>query len=163
MFRFLKKKEASVNNDSLYAIVTGKLIPITEVNDPVFSQKMMGDGFAIIPENGEIYSPIEGEVLSIFQTKHAIGMKMANGLEVLVHMGIDTVELNGAPFDVKVSDGNTVKNGTLIAVVNLDLIKAADKSTEMVVVITNSDSAKDIQVTKIGQVTAGDEVGYARA
>lgn len=163
MFGFLKKKEAPVINDTLYAVATGKLIPITEVKDPVFSQKMMGDGFAIIPENGEIYAPVEGEVLSVFQTKHAIGMKMSNGLEVLLHMGIDTVELNGGPFDIKVSDGSKVNKGTLVAVANLDEIKAAGKETDMIVVITNSDAAKLIELTKTGEVVAGDEVGQAKA
>ena len=67
---------------------------------------MMGDGYAVVPENGEIYAPIEGEVLSVFQTKHAIGLKMTNGLEILLHMGIDTVELNGAPFTIKVKEGD---------------------------------------------------------
>ncbi|WP_445266948.1 PTS sugar transporter subunit IIA, partial [Staphylococcus aureus] len=94
MFGFLKKKNEVVENNTMYAVANGTVIPISEVNDPVFSQKMMGDGYAVVPENGEIYAPIEGEVLSVFQTKHAIGLKMTNGLEILLHMGIDTVELN---------------------------------------------------------------------
>ncbi|MDA9470146.1 PTS sugar transporter subunit IIA [Enterococcus sp. 5H] len=159
MFGFLKKKEPVQLNNHLYAVATGNLIPITEVNDPVFSQKMMGDGFAVIPQSGEIYSPIDGEVLSVFQTKHAIGMKMTNGAEVLLHMGIDTVELNGEPFSIKVSEGSKVTQGTQVANVDLDSIIAAGKAVDMVVVITNMDVVKKFDLTKTGQVTLGDEVG----
>ncbi|MGG5340540.1 PTS sugar transporter subunit IIA [Enterococcus sp. AZ192] len=163
MFGFLKKKEPSQVNETLYAVATGKVIPITEVNDPVFSQKMMGDGFAVLPETGEIYAPIEGKILSVFQTKHAVGMKMANGLEVLLHMGIDTVELNGAPFSIKVTEGTKVVPGTLIATVDLEKIISAGKATDMVVVITNMDAVKKFDLTKTGQVTAGEIVGSAKA
>ena len=163
MFGFFKKKEIVQDNETLYAVATGKVIPITEVNDPVFSQKMMGDGFAVLPETGEIYAPIEGKILSVFQTKHAVGMKMANGLEVLLHMGIDTVELNGAPFDIKVTEGTKVTPETLIATVDLAGIIAAGKATDMVVVITNMDAVKQFELTKTGQVTAGDVVGSAKA
>ncbi|MBO0469057.1 PTS glucose transporter subunit IIA [Enterococcus sp. DIV0242_7C1] len=163
MFGFLKKKEPSQVNETLYAVATGKVIPITEVNDPVFSQKMMGDGFAVLPETGEIYAPIEGKILSVFQTKHAVGMKMANGLEVLLHMGIDTVELNGAPFSIKVTEGTKVVPGTLIATVDLEKIISAGKATDMVVVITNMDAVKEFDLTKTGQVTAGEIVGSAKA
>ncbi|WP_430606208.1 PTS system, sugar-specific IIA component [Enterococcus sp. AZ170] len=163
MFGFLKKKETIQLNETLYAVATGKLIPISEVDDPVFSQKMMGDGFAVIPETGDIYSPIVGEVLSVFQTKHAVGMKMANGLEILLHMGIDTVELNGEPFNIKVSEGAKVTQETLIAEVDLEAITSADKAIDMVVVITNMDAVKSFELTKIGNVSAGDEIGIANA
>ncbi|MGX7148643.1 PTS sugar transporter subunit IIA [Enterococcus ureasiticus] len=163
MFGFLKKKEPVQLNETLYAVTTGNLIPISEVNDPVFSQKMMGDGFAVIPESGEIYSPIEGVVLSVFQTKHAVGMKMANGLEILLHMGIDTVELNGEPFDIKVSEGSKVAQGTQIANVDLEAIKSSGKAIDMVVVITNMDAVKSFDLSRTGQVNAGDEVGTAKA
>lgn len=163
MFGFLKKKEPVQLNETLYAVATGELIPISDVNDPVFSQKMMGDGFAVLPESGAIYSPIVGEVLSVFQTKHAVGMKMANGLEILLHMGIDTVELNGTPFDIKVSEGTKVSQGTQIAAVDLEEIKTAGKATDMVVVITNMDKVKSFELNKTGFVRAGDEVGLAKA
>lgn len=163
MFGFLKKKEPVQLNETLYAVATGNLIPISEVNDPVFSQKMMGDGFAIIPETGEIYAPIEGVVLSVFQTKHAVGMKMANGLEILLHMGIDTVELNGEPFNIKVSEGSKISQGTLIAEVDLQGIISAEKAIDMVVVITNMDAVKSFDLNKTGQVNAGEEIGTAKA
>lgn len=163
MFGFLKKKEPVQLNETLYAVATGELIPISDVNDPVFSQKMMGDGFAVLPESGAIYSPIVGEILSVFQTKHAVGMKMANGLEILLHMGIDTVELNGTPFDIKVSEGTKVSQETQIAAVDIEAIKSAGKATDMVVVITNMDKVKSFELNKTGFVKAGDEVGLAKA
>lgn len=162
MFSFLKKKKNVTINDSLYAVVSGELISIDQVNDPVFSQKMMGDGFAILPTSGEIYSPIEGEVLSVFQTKHAIGFKMTNGLEILLHMGIDTVELNGGPFEIKIKEGAKVMKDTQVALVDLEAIKTAGKGIDMVVVITNMDLLKEYKLNKTGLVTAGEEIGVAK-
>ncbi len=163
MFGFLKKKPEVEVNDTLYAVAKGNLIPISEVNDPVFSQKMMGDGYAVIPEEGTIYAPVEGEVLSVFQTKHAIGIKMTNGLEILLHMGIDTVELNGAPFTIKVQAGDKVTNGTVVAIADLAAIKAAGKATDMVVVITNMDAVQSFDLTKTGTVAPGEAVGTVKA
>lgn len=163
MFGFLKKKPEVEVNDTLYAVAKGNLIPISEVNDPVFSQKMMGDGYAVIPEEGTIYAPVEGEVLSVFQTKHAIGIKMTNGLEILLHMGIDTVELNGAPFTIKVQAGDKVTNETVVALADLAAIKAAGKATDMVVVITNMDAVQSFDLTKTGTVAPGKAVGTAKA
>ncbi|MEI5995492.1 PTS sugar transporter subunit IIA [Candidatus Enterococcus mansonii] len=163
MFGFLKKNKTGRLNETLYAVATGNLVPISEVNDPVFSKKMMGDGFAIIPSKKEIYSPIEGKILSVFQTKHAVGLKMDNGLEILLHMGIDTVELNGTPFDIKVSEGMKVTKHTLIANVDIEQIAMAGKPVDMVVVITNMDALKQFDLVKTGSVIAGDEIGVAQA
>jgi len=162
LFGFLKKKTEEIN-PTLYAVATGTMVPISEVQDPVFSQKMMGDGYAVLPEDGNIYAPVAGEVLNVFQTKHAIGIKMANGLEILLHMGLDTVELNGAPFSVNVKAGDQVTNESLVAVADLEAIKAAGKATDMVVVITNMDAVKAFEITKSGTVTAGEAVGTAQA
>lgn len=153
MFNFLKKK-----HQSLYAVATGNLIPIHEVKDPVFSQKMMGEGYAVIPESSDIFSPVEGEVVTIFQTKHAIGLKMPNGLEVLLHMGVDTVALNGEPFEVLVKEGDRVFKDTKLAVVDLDALKQAEKATDMIVVITNMDALAGFELMKKGAVQAGEEV-----
>lgn len=128
-------KVADVN---FSAPVTGQYQVLSEVKDDVFSQKMMGEGYGIDPENGHIYSPINGTVVSIFKTKHAIGLKTKDGLEVMVHMGIDTVELKGAPFDIKVKEGQQVSPATQLAEVDLDQIKDAGKDPVILTLITNS-------------------------
>ncbi len=164
MFGFLKKKEEKEPlkaSDDLFAVANGELVAIDQVNDPVFSQKMMGDGYAVIPTDGEIHAPVVGQVLNIFNTKHAVGIKMANGLEILLHMGIDTVELKGAPFDVKVKEGQAVDGQTVIANVDLDALKVAEKSNDIIVVITNMDAVGEYTLAKTGSVTAGEVVGTA--
>lgn len=156
MFGLFKKKNSA---EKMYAVADGKAVKIEEVSDEVFSQKMMGDGYAVIPTNGKIFSPVNGEVVSIFPTKHAIGLKMANGLEILLHMGIDTVELNGAPFEIKVTEGQKVTPETLIAEVDLEALKANGKDNAMIVVITNMDQVKDLQLSADKEVNAGEEIG----
>ena len=134
LFDFLKgSKEKDVE---LYNPVDGEVIPIEDVSDPVFSQKMMGDGYGIEPTNGEIYSPIKGEVVSVFPTKHALGLKTDNGIEVLVHIGIDTVELEGSPFEVFVSEGDKVTKDTLLANVDLEALKELEKSDTVIMLMT---------------------------
>jgi len=120
-----------------YSVADGTYLDIEQVPDDTFAQKMLGDGFAIEPTTGTITAPVDGTVTTVFPTKHAIGFKTESGLEVLLHMGIDTVELKGAPFDVQVTDGQTVKHGDVVAKVDLDAIKAAGKQTPMIVIITN--------------------------
>ena len=90
---------------------------------------MMGDGFAVEPENGNIYAPVSGIVTSIFPTKHAFGLLTDNGLEVLVHIGLDTVALNGVPFSVKITEGQRVKAGELLVVADLAAIRSAGRET----------------------------------
>lgn len=121
-------------------MANGHYLELDQLSDPTFAQKMLGDGFAIDPTDGNIVSPVDGEVTTVFPTKHAIGFKTAGGLEVLLHMGLDTVELKGAGFDVQVADGDKVKHGQLVAKVDLESIKAAGKQTPMIVIITNMDA-----------------------
>ncbi|MBP1043196.1 PTS system trehalose-specific EIIBC component [Vagococcus sp. BWB3-3] len=142
----------------LYAPADGELIAITEVNDQVFSKKMLGDGFALRPKNNEIVSPVSGKVTSIFPTKHAIGLLMDNGLEVLVHMGLDTVELKGEPFEILVTDGQSVSPGTPLATMDLDQITALGKGTDIIVVLTNLDD-HSFNLTKTGPVSKNDLIG----
>jgi PTS system N-acetylglucosamine-specific IIC component len=135
----------SINHDvteDFYSVAEGQYMDIEEVPDNTFSQKMLGDGFAIDPSNGTITAPVDGTITTVFPTKHAIGFKTAAGLEILLHMGIDTVELNGAPFDVKVQDGQEVKHGDVVANVDLDAIKNAGKKTPMIVIVTNMDAIR---------------------
>ena len=118
--------------------VNGKFKSLVDVDDEVFSKKMMGEGFAIEPTDQHIFSPVEGEVVSIFKTKHAIGLKTKDGLEVLLHMGIDTVDLAGKPFTIKVKEGEKVSPKTELAEVDLEQIKASGKKPTIITVITNS-------------------------
>ncbi|MGO3732349.1 MAG: PTS system trehalose-specific EIIBC component [Vagococcus sp.] len=151
----------SISLETFYAPTTGEIIPISDVPDPVFSQKMMGDGFAIKPTTSEVYSPVEGTVSNIFKTKHAIGIASKEGIEVLVHMGLDTVELNGEPFDLAVNVGDTLTKDTLIAHMDLNAISLAGKQTDIVVALTNMDKAPHIALSKTGSVTHSDTIGNA--
>ena len=152
---------AQVSEETLYAPADGNVVAITEVSDPVFSQKMMGDGFAVQPTNGTIYAPVAGTISSIFETKHAIGILTPGGAEVLVHMGLDTVELKGAPFEVLVSEGDTVTPETKLAVMDLDAVIAAGKQTDVLTVITNAEKVRQLSLTTTGTVTAKTAVGSA--
>ncbi|WP_440913974.1 PTS system trehalose-specific EIIBC component [Enterococcus innesii] len=152
---------AQVTEETLYAPADGNVVAITEVSDPVFSQKMMGDGFAVQPTNGTIYAPVAGTISSIFETKHAIGILTPGGAEVLVHMGLDTVELKGAPFEVLVSEGDTVTPETKLAVMDLDAVTAAGKQTDVLTVITNAEKVRQLSLTTTGTVTAKTAVGSA--
>ena len=140
--------------EEVETVADGEVIAISDVKDPVFSQKMMGDGFAVEPENGNIYSPVAGTVTSIFPTKHALGLLTDNGLEVLVHIGLDTVSLEGKPFEVHVAEGQTVSAGDLLVTADLGAIKEAGRETSTVVVFTNAQAIKSVSVETFGKVTA---------
>lgn len=153
-----KASGASVTQD-IFAVADGALIPIEKVNDPTFAEKMLGDGYAVIPTNGEIYTPIAGKVVTVFPTKHAVAIATDSGVEVLLHMGIDTVKLDGGPFTVAVKEGDVVAQGQLIATADLDAIKAAGKGTEMVVIFTNGDGVESLNVVDGRAVSANEVIG----
>lgn len=157
----INSEVAEVGTEIFYAPVNGTCISISEVPDPVFSQKMMGDGFAIKPTDTHVYSPVEGKVTNIFNTKHAIGITSTLGIEVLVHMGLDTVELAGEPFDVKVSEGDNVTMNTLIATMDLDAVVSAGKKTDIIVALTNVDKAPLMTLNKTNTVTHSEVIGEA--
>ncbi|WP_412989488.1 N-acetylglucosamine-specific PTS transporter subunit IIBC [Pediococcus siamensis] len=144
---------------ALYSVAEGTYLNIEDVDDQTFSQKLLGDGFAIDPTDGRITAPVDGTVTTVFPTKHAIGFTTSSGLEILLHMGIDTVELKGKPFDVKVKDGQPVTHGDVVAQVDLQAIKAAGKQTAMMVIITNM-SAVSLLKFKIlsNQVTTSSKI-----
>lgn len=146
-------------NIPLVAPADGELIAIDQVEDDVFSQKMMGEGFAVIPVNGEIVSPLAGKITSVFPTKHAVGIETSDGIEVLIHMGIDTVDLKGGPFNIVVKEGQMVKVGMPIANVDLAGIEKAGKLTTMIVIFTNGDKIEAYHFDKIGQVKKGERIG----
>ena len=140
------------------AACDGRLMPITDVKDEVFSQKMLGDGYAIKPTDGKIYSPVAGTVTTVFPTKHAIGITTDNNLEILVHLGIDTVELKGEPFEVAVKQGDTVKQDDYLASMNTELITAENYDDTVIVVYTNMDVIKSVSDVSAGDTTHGDTV-----
>ena len=156
----VQKAEATFKGvtDEVNSVADGEVINIEDVKDPVFSQKMMGDGFAVEPENGHIVSPVAGKVTSVFPTKHALGLVTDNGLEVLVHIGLDTVSLEGKPFEVKVSEGQTVAAGDLLVEADLDAIRAAGRETSTIVVFTNADAIKSVKVEHTGKLAANTPV-----
>ena len=152
----VQKAEATFKGvtDEVHSVADGQVINIEDVKDPVFSQKMMGDGFAVEPDNGRIVSPVAGKVTSVFPTKHALGLVTDNGLEVLVHIGLDTVSLEGKPFEVKVTEGQTVAAGDLLVEADLDAIREAGRETSTIVVFTNGDAIKSVNVEHTGKLAA---------
>lgn len=148
-----------VVKEEIYAPVEGEVIAIGQVSDPVFSQKMMGDGFAVKPKAQEIYAPVTGKVVSVFETKHAIGITTPAGAEVLVHMGLDTVELNGAPFDVKVKVGDSVTPETLLSLMDLNEVLDAGKKTDVVVAFTNTEKIAGFTLNKTGEIAQQTKIG----
>lgn len=152
-----KKKDLT----ELKAPATGAFVEIEKVSDPVFAQKMMGDGFAINPEDAAIYSPVTGSIVSVFKTKHAIGLQTSDGLEVLLHLGIDTVDLNGAPFEVFVKEGDAVTPDTKLATMDVDQVVAAGKDPVVMTIVTNTaDKVETIDFKKTNDqaTTHGDVV-----
>ncbi|UUX33969.1 PTS sugar transporter subunit IIA [Fundicoccus culcitae] len=162
MFNFFKKKEqepVKSKEVTLYAPADGELIKIEEVNDLVFAEKMMGDGFAVKPANGTITSPVDGEVTTVFPTQHAVGL-LSSSLEVLLHMGIDTVSLDGKPFTTQVKEKQKLSHNDVVSKMDLAAVKAEEKETDIVVIFTNGDEViKSFELTKTGMVSKGEEVG----
>jgi phosphotransferase system IIBC component len=144
---------------TLVPVAQGTVIPIDQVDDPVFSQKMMGDGFAVIPETNTIYAPIDGVISSIFPSKHALGIQTDEGIEVLVHMGLDTVEMKEPAFTIAVTEGQKVSAGDVIATADLAKIEAAGKQTTMIVVFTNGDKIKQFTLEQTGEQVPGTSIG----
>ena len=131
-------------DENIYSPINGDIIPLTTVKDKVFSTKAMGDGVGIIPHDGTVYSPFDGEVAAIFPTNHAIGLVNDKGVEILIHIGIDTVELNGEGFQSFVKQGNKVKAHDKLITFDLDKI-SKDYDTTVMVIITDTNGI-DLQI-----------------
>ena len=142
MFGFFKKKnDKEANSDfKLVAAISGKVLPLSEVPDPVFAQKMAGDGVAINPTGDVVVAPADGELSLVFNTKHAFAMTLDNGAELLVHIGVDTVSLEGQGFEQLAEAGTKVKAGTPIIKIDREFIKSKGLSLMTPVLITNPDS-----------------------
>lgn len=155
----VKENKTSDSFVKTYAPADGTVVELEEVDDPVFSGKLMGDGYALRPTSNDIYAPVAGEVVMVANTKHAVGIKTEEGLEVLVHMGIDTVGLEGQGFGLFVKEGDKLEKGSHIAVMDLDFIKENDKQTDIMVIVTNSENIEGILLNETRDVKAGEEVG----
>ena len=153
-FDFMKGKKGAF----LGAPVKGTCIPIQEVADPTFAEEIIGKGIAIKPSDGRVYAPADGTVSSIFPTGHAVGITTTDGVEVLIHVGLDTVELKGQHFQAAVEAGQKVKKGDFLLEADLEQISGAGYDTVVPVVICNSDEVSNLSCKTEGDVETGEEV-----
>lgn len=150
----LKKEEITI-----YSPAKGKLIALEEVNDVMFSNKMMGPGFAIVPKDGNVGSPVEGSIINTFNTKHAVGFK-SKSLEVLLHMGINTFSLQGIPFNSLIKEIQSVKPNEVLTEIDLNYLKEHGRDTAIIVVFTNESEVIDyFEIYNLGEVERGQEIG----
>ena len=138
--------------------LVGQVIPLSEVNDPVFASEAMGKGCAVIPTEGKVYAPFDGTIVGLLDSHHAVGMESENGIEILIHVGMDTVKLNGKHFTCHIEDGQHVKCGQLLLEFDIDAIKKEGYEVVTPVVITNSDEFTEITTEAAGQVKNDDEL-----
>lgn len=155
LFDFLKKKDT---NEVLGSPIEGEAVASAEISDPTFGMELLGKGMAIKPAVGKVYAPVDGTVTMVFETKHAISITSEGGAEILVHIGLDTVSLNGAPFTIHVNADDKVKKGDLIAEFDMEQIKAAGLETITPVIICNSDDYKDVVRFTGKMVKPGDDI-----
>ena len=151
------------SGEEIKSPMNGTVIPLSEVPDAVFSSEMLGKGFGVEPSEGKAYAPVDGEVTTVFDTKHAIGLMSKHGVELLIHIGMDTVKLNGKGFDVKVKTGDQVKAGDLLAEFDMDLIKGEGYPVTTAVVVTNTDDCEEISEVRTGAATKDTEVLTVKA
>ena len=158
--RFRKKAEVkeTVQENTIGSVAQGEVVRMEEIPDPVFSQGVLGTCCGIIPEEGKVFAPIDGEIVQVADTKHAIGISGASETEILIHVGIDTVDMNGDGFEVKVKEGDKVKKGDLLLTMDLNKIKAAGHSDMVLVAVTNAGQSGNAELTATGKVMPGMEL-----
>ena len=155
-----KSDDVSVASEpkTVYAPMNGNVIARENIPDATFAQGVLGDGVGIEPTEGVVYAPFDGEISTVAETKHAVGISGNNDMEMLIHVGIDTVKMNGEGFNVLVAEDDQVKAGQKIMTFSLDKIKAAGYSTTTAVLLTNSDDYADFKVVKTGAAKAGEKI-----
>lgn len=157
-----EKKSAEIKKESvaadIYLPMNGNVISLAEINDGVFSEGMLGEGVAVEPSDGVVVAPFDGVVQMVYDTKHALGLMSDTGIELLIHVGIDTVQLNGKCYDVVVENGQKIKKGDVLAKVDLEGIKDAGYRTVTPVIITNSDEFSEIKTVATGNCNSGDKI-----
>lgn len=149
---------AKDNSTVIGAPAAGKLVSIKEVSDPTFSDEVLGKGAAIIPEDGKFYAPVDGTISTIFPTGHAAAITGIDGEEVLIHIGLDTVKLDGKHYTIHAAEGQKVKKGDLILEADLDQIKAEGYDIITPVIICNSDEFSTVEMVEPGDVAPGDDI-----
>lgn len=155
MLKKLFGKKEVVKEEVIMAPLTGKIYQLEEVPDPVFAEKMMGEGIAIEPSDGIVVAPFDGEIIQLFPTKHAIGMKGESGLEILIHIGLETVALKGEGFETFIQQGDHVKMGDKLITFELDVIKEKASSTITPIIMTKGDAIESFKITDDTTVVAG--------
>lgn len=155
MFHFLKKKDSK---HMLGAPAAGRAVSIKEVNDPTFAEEILGKGVAVIPSEGKIYAPADGEIGMVFDTLHAVSLTTEYGAEVLIHVGLDTVKMKGEGFEGHVKAGDKVKKGDLLLTVDLEKVKAAGYDIITPMLICNTGDYASVEAMADKQVAAGDDV-----
>ncbi len=149
---------SKVQPEKLLAPVKGRLIPLNEISDEAFASGILGEGVGLMPEEGRIYSPCGGVITTFFPTGHAIGIRSDSGAEILIHIGINTVKLDGKGFYPKKQQGDRTNEGELLLEFDLDVIKGADMSCETPMIVTNKDAYSRITVAREGMADHGDVV-----
>ncbi|RBP41538.1 PTS sugar transporter subunit IIA [Garciella nitratireducens] len=158
MLKNLFNKKIKIQKETIFSPLDGEVLPLENVPDPVFSQKMMGEGVAIIPKSGKVVSPVNGKIISIFPTKHAIGIRSEKGLELLIHIGLETVDLNGEPFELLAKEHKIVKIGEPLLNVDLQLLENCNKEIITPLIITNKEIIKEIEYPNYGEIHFGEVI-----
>lgn len=153
-----KEKSETTEKNVIYCPLKGEGIELEKVNDPTFAQGLLGQGFAVNPKEGKVLAPFDGKIATLFPTKHAIGIVSNDGLEVLIHIGLNTVELNGKYYETYVKEGDVVSIGQTLVTFNIDKINKAGYETITPVLVTNSDDYEKVSVIKTGDVDFMDKV-----
>lgn len=157
------EEKNQIFNEKIYAPMNGKVIDLQKVADEAFANENLGKSVAILPEDGKIYAPFNGSIEMIFPTKHAVALKSSQGMEVIIHAGINTVEMNGEGFKIAVSAGQKVEKGNLLFTMDLEKIRKAGYDTTTFVVVTNSDSYENFAKAESKSVNTGDFIMSADA
>ncbi|WP_342252659.1 PTS glucose transporter subunit IIA [Spiroplasma endosymbiont of Amphibalanus improvisus] len=147
----------------IYAPVSGTIKDLSKIKDDVFSEKMLGDGIAIVPDSNKFFAPMDGKLLTVFPSGHAYGIQHKKGIEMLIHIGLDTVNLNGEGFDVKVKQGDKVKTGNILVEIDLEAVSKKVPSMDTPIVFTPSTlEGREIEVVAKGKVEVGDKIAIIK-
>lgn len=160
LFSFLKKDSKEEKKEELFAPITGKYIPLEQINDAVFSQGILGEGCGIIPSEGCVYAPADGKVTFVADTKHAVGFQTSKNVELLIHVGMDTVEMHGDGFDVKVTAGTDVKKGDLLLCFDIQKIVDANHPIDTAFIVAEKGGFEKLLLTVEQDYKAGDSIGH---